>query len=273
MDLPKPVHGATAEEAAGALTGVDAEIADHHGAAAPGHRREQPGGTDAGTGGAVRQQGQHLARIPEAQVGRQRPVLRFIEGNPGFVVVPGMVALDHHTPLRGCLRPPDQLSQHLRLGPDLGGDALLCEHQQAVGRGAESTAEAAQVRALRHEPEATADQRWCLQGRRPVETHGGRFLPLPLAMQQHQVAAVAAGEFADQLVAHHGRQRPAEHRGRSPASVAAELSVAMHEPIELVGVLQKQADGGRLLQQGGAQQRIGRDLQLGPHRRPGAVQF
>ena len=74
---------------------------------------------------------------------------------------------------------------------------------------------------------------------------------------------MAIGQFADQLVSHHGGQRSAEHRCRTTAASMAELAIAPDQWIQGRDVLNKQTQSSGLLQQAAAEQCIKGDLQLG----------
>ena len=67
------------------------------------------------------------------------------------------------------------------------------------------------------------------------------------AAHKQQITAHAQGEIADQCIAHQGHEGAAEHRCCGPSARAAEALMGLDEGLDLIRVLQEEANGLSLI--------------------------
>ena len=127
------------------------------------------------------------------------------------------------------------MAQQLVAGSDVGGDLLLNQRQQ---QGLLSGGAGCGL----GEPEAGADHGREPQAGGPVEGERLKLSALVFAAHQQQVTAQAQAEITDQGIPHQWHQGAAEQRRRGASACAAQTLIALDEVLNLLRVLQEQAN-------------------------------
>ena len=166
--------------------------------------------------------------------------------------------------MRPLLCPGVELAQQLITGSDVGRDPLLDQgEQQGFGGGGAGCGLG--------EPEARADHGRDPQAGGPVEGEGLKLPALVFTAHQQQITAHPEAEITDQGIPHQRHQRAAEHCRCGPIAGAANTLIGLDEALNLLRVLQEQANGGDLVQQGVCSQLLHLDVQLRCSRGKGLV--
>ena len=77
---------------------------------------------------------QQLSRSGEHQVRGKVPLLWVVEGDPGVVIAPSLIALHGEGPFGCCFSPLDHLPEQLSFAAIGGWGEVLCQDQQVMWR-------------------------------------------------------------------------------------------------------------------------------------------